>query len=215
MTVLRNAVANAIGGPAQPCVPDAHRPDVQGWNSDHHYLTDAIDRYRPGLVIEIGVWKGASVITMARRMKERGCDGCVLAVDTWLGSAEHWLNGEIPKHPDGTSALYDVFRSNIAHAGLDDYVVPLPLDAQSAATVVDRLGLRPAVLHLDGSHDYVSVMRDLRTWTPLIQPGGMLIVDDYDNPCWPDVKRAVDELIGVTNIQSEAGKCRVVKGRSA
>lgn len=57
-------------------------PDLQGWNSDHTYLTEAIDRHHPGVVVEVGVWKGASVLTMARRMRDTGCDGVVLAVDT-------------------------------------------------------------------------------------------------------------------------------------
>lgn len=208
---LQRAVLHALWADGLPTGKSVDI-DTQGWNSDHPYLTDAIDRYRPGLVIEIGVWKGASVITLANRMRDLGCDGCVLAVDTWLGSAEHWLHDEIPRHPNGTSALYDLFRSNVLRAGLDDYVVPLPLDAQSAATVIKAVDLRPVVLHLDGSHDLASVTRDLEAWWPLIQPGGMLIVDDYDSPDWPDVKRAVDGFFLGVNIESEANKGRMVKG---
>jgi predicted O-methyltransferase YrrM len=40
---------------------------------------------RPSIV-EIGVWKGSSVITLASKMKELNLDGVVIAVDTWLGA---------------------------------------------------------------------------------------------------------------------------------
>lgn len=211
MPSLRQVVADAVWGGTLP-PPPMRDFDAQGWNSEHPYLTDAIDRYRATLVIEIGAWKGASVISLARRMKEIGADGCVLAIDTWQGSAEHWLHREVPRYASGMSALFDVFRSNMVHAGVDDYVVPLPLDSQSAATVVKKLFLWPTVIHLDGSHDYASVRRDLETWWPLLESGGTLIADDYGDPQWPDVKRALDEFIGGYNqIESALHKGRVTK----
>jgi cephalosporin hydroxylase len=49
---------------------------------------------RPSIVVEIGVWKGSSVITLASKMKELNLDGVVIAVDTWLGAWDHWTNEE-------------------------------------------------------------------------------------------------------------------------
>lgn len=45
-----------------------------------------MEELRPQLVIDVGVWKGASAAFLARCMAEAG----VVAVDTLLGSPEHW-----------------------------------------------------------------------------------------------------------------------------
>ena len=34
--------------------------DLQGWNSQHPYLAEAIREKRPSVIVEIGVWKGGS-----------------------------------------------------------------------------------------------------------------------------------------------------------
>jgi len=180
---------------------------VSGWNSEHPYLDEAIDTQRPGLVVEVGAWKGASVISMARRIRDAGLDGCVLAVDTWRGSAEHFLHDEIPDVD-----LYDLFRSNVSRSRLDDYVVPLPLDSLNAATVVGARGLNPCVVHLDAGHDYLSVAQDLEAWWPLLAPGGVMIVDDYGTDAWPYVKRAVDDYFwSRDDVEALGPKCRVFK----
>lgn len=192
-------------------------PDRQGWNSDHPFLADAIDRQRPDVVVEVGVWKGASVLTMARRMREIACDGVVIAVDTWLGSAEHWLSpGAIPIMA-GRSLLYDVFASNVLIDGLSGHVLPLSLDSASASEVLARLDIRPGVIHIDAAHDYQSVSIDLKRWWRLLKPGGTLIADDYDCPAWPTVTRAVDDFVARTPHDGFAAankKCRFDKPAS-
>jgi hypothetical protein len=180
-------------------------PDFQGWNSGHPYLFDAIHHHRPGLVVEIGVWKGASVLTLARGLHALDCDGVVIAVDTWLGSSEHW-----PADP----RLYEQFLSNIAVEKMQDYVIPMRLDSASACHVLDGHMVRPVVVHLDAGHDYLSVITDLTRWWSLLQPGGTMIVDDYDLPVWPEVVRAVDEFraqMPHLGFEAAAKKCRLVK----
>ena len=41
--------------------------DLQGWHSQHSYLARAIEEARPRIVVEVGVWKGASVVTLLHR----------------------------------------------------------------------------------------------------------------------------------------------------
>jgi Methyltransferase domain len=173
--------------------------DLQGWNSDHAYLAQAIDRHRPDIVVEVGVWKGASVVTMARRMREIGCNGVVIAVDTWLTSSEHWLDptsGPPVARMHGYPLLYFTFLGNVVAEGLQDYVVPLPLDSINAFEVLWGRNIRPSVLHVDAAHDYASVSTDLEHWWKLLLPGGTLIADDYDpaGKVWPSVGRAVDDF---------------------
>jgi hypothetical protein len=193
--------------------------DLQGWNSDHGYLADAIDRHRPDVVVEVGVWKGASVITMARRMREIGCHGVVIAVDTWLASADHWLDPALKQqvvHMHGYPMLYFIFLGNVVADGLQDYVLPLPLDSVNACEVLRARKVSPTVLHIDAGHDYASVMADLRHWWELLAPGGTLIADDYDatRRIWPEVRRAVDDFLARTphvGFAAQSYKCRFSK----
>ena len=39
----------------------------------------------------MGVWKGASFVTMAKEIQRLKLDAVVIAIDTWLGSSEHYL----------------------------------------------------------------------------------------------------------------------------
>lgn len=186
--------------------------DVAGWNSDHPFMRDAIRDHRPGVVVELGVWKGAGTIVLANEIKAAGLDGAVIAVDTWLGSAEHWLDPQVPRRGDGASSLYPLFLSNVKQSGLASYVVPLPLDSGNAAAVLGHHKIRPSVIHIDGAHDLASVRRDLEAWWPLLAPGGVLIADDYG--IWPDVNRAIDafrETVEHRDFEAGCPKCRMVK----
>ena len=211
--------------PMQTVVLEDRPLDAQGWNSDHVYLGRAISETRARLVVEIGVWKGGSVMTMGRALQTFGLDGVVIAVDTWRGSSEHWLANQGDWGLDiaddlgfdrGSPRLYEKFIANIRAAGLQDYVVPLPLDSINAAQVLKRMGFSFDVIHLDGGHDYDSVTADLRLWWPLLVSGGILICDDYypDNDFWPDVRRAVDEIAAAETLagfENQDGKAMLRK----
>ncbi len=47
---------------------------------------------------------------------------------------------------------------------------------------------------IDGAHDYESVKADIIAWRGKIKPGGWLIMHDYDNPSFPGVRQAVEEM---------------------
>jgi glycosyltransferase involved in cell wall biosynthesis len=192
------------------------RVDFQGWASDNPLLTRAINEVRPSVVVEIGVWKGGSVMTMAAAMKELGLDGAVIAIDTWLGAWDHWIQPEWFDHLSveaGYPSLYKTFAANICERNLENYVVPLPLDSINAAVVMRHYAIRPDVLHIDGGHDFDAVMADLRSWWPLLNPGGVLIGDDYhpSGETWPTVRQAFHEFFKTEFIANLGGKCYIRK----
>ncbi len=202
----------------------AHRfpTDLQGWHSQHPYLTRAIAEVKPAIVVEVGVWKGASVVTMAKEIQRQKMDAVVIAIDTWLGSSEHYLWEKFIPDLDfefGYPRLYHKFAANICNEGLQDSVVPLPLDSINGFQLLKEKGIRPDVLHIDAGHDYMSVMGDLKAWWPQLIPGGVLIGDDYFKSWlgkgkWPEVRQAFDEFFAATphtKFESGDGKCYVGK----
>ncbi len=120
--------------------------DHQGWHSDHPFLRETLAALRPSVVVEVGVWKGASSITMAETMRDRAIDGAVLAVDTWLGSWEHYEHETFfaDLHiQNGYPTLYNTFITNVLDKGVSDFILPLALDSANAAFVVKASRDRP------------------------------------------------------------------------
>lgn len=194
--------------------------DPTGWNSNHQYLSQEIARLRPDVTVEVGVWKGGSTLTMARQLQSIDCDGVIIAIDTWLGSPEHWSDGgkrQTDLSPSyGFPQLYFKFMNNVVMAGLQDYVVPMPIDSANAAIVLANAGLRPALIHIDAAHDYETVTSDLHRWWAALRPGGVMIVDDYDATLkiWGSVGRAVNDFLTHTHhadFQALPYKCRFTK----
>jgi hypothetical protein len=191
-------------------------PDFQGWASDHPYLVRAIEEVRPSVVVEIGVWKGGSVMTMADHMKALSLDGVVIAVDTWLGAWDHWIQPQWFSHlkfENGYPSIYHTFASNIISRQLQGYVVPLPLDSLNAVKVCAHHGLTVDVLHVDGGHDFAAVTADLAAWWPMLRDGGVLIGDDYhsEGDVWPEVREAFQAFFNTKDIEATGGKCYIRK----
>jgi predicted O-methyltransferase YrrM len=169
--------------------------DRQGWNSQHPALAEIIQKARPDIVIDVGVWKGASTIFLAELMKRSGIDGAVIAVDSFLGNVEHWdpnsgFAGLIP-HRFGRPLLYEQFLSNVMRAGAQDRIVPLPQTTAIAGALLGRIGVQAGLIHVDASHEYDDVLRDARIYWDILAPGGFLVGDDY-NQDWPGVMKAAD-----------------------
>ena len=221
MNPLRQAVIDRIWRGADPMHGFPNNLiefDLQGWNSQHPYLREGIIEVRTTVIVEIGVWKGGSTVFMAEQLKRAGMQATVIAVDTWLGSSEHWLVDEYFNSMSflhGYPALYHKFVSNVIRMGVQDHVVPLPLDSLNAAMLMRGSGITPAMIHLDGGHDYDSVSADLKAWWPVLAPGGMLIGDDYfEDGRWATVKQAFDDFfgaMGIKSIENIDGKCRLRK----
>lgn len=195
--------------------------DMQGWGSAHPYIGEIFVSRRPRVIVEVGVWKGATSIAMAAELRRLGIDGVVICVDTWLGSSEHWLEPSFYPYlaaEHGRPSLQTKFTNNVVHHDLGDYVVPLPLDSVNAAAVLGAMNIRPDVIHLDGGHDLRSVTGDLEEWWPLLAEGGLLIGDDYHpDTHWQGVRQAFDAFMaprGLMPLENTGGKCRLVKPSS-
>jgi predicted O-methyltransferase YrrM len=158
----------------------------------------------PAIIVEVGVWKGGSVIFMAELLRDRNADSAIIAVDTWLGSWEHWARSDWRSDlmlEDGYPTLYRTFQRNVVARGVHDYVIPLPLDSINAASLLRSYGIVADLVHIDAGHDYRSVSSDLETWWERLKPDGFLVADDYDpsGEIWPSVRNAVDAFVTTTN----------------
>ena len=106
----------------------------------------------------------------------------------------------------------DVRRNVLAATGMDETrLVTHAIDSR-------RLSFAPASLrfvHVDGDHRFDGCLQDLLNAWNWLAPCGLLAIDDYAHPDWPEVGPAADEFL---KRRPEAGKVvdfnrRGAKGR--
>ena len=220
MTARRDELLSTLWGGSDPFADHTAfegRVDHQGWASDNPMLRQTIRKVRPRTVIEVGVWKGGSVLTMADEIEILGLDAVLIAIDTWLGAADHWWQPEWKaslRIENGYPTLFKTFAANVFDWTKQHIVLPLPLDSLNAADLLAYYKIAIDVAHVDGGHSFESVMADLRTWWPIIQPNGALIGDDYHPigvEVWPQVRAAFHEFFKTDAIDNIGGKCVIGK----
>lgn len=178
---------------------------VTNWGLDKDVFDAVLQIVKPKLHIEVGSWKGSSVIYVANKMRELHAEGeCLMlvSVDTWLGTTHAWHNEDMENPIDGNDlhlrngypSVYYQFLHNIMSAKVDDMVIPLPLPGTMGALYVEQKKARPDTVYLDGCHDEICVLQDIQGWFPLVRDGGYLMGDDYNRPGVQNaVKRFCDD----------------------
>lgn len=161
---------------------------IDGWMSPAELLWLADRAAEHSSIVEIGSWKGRSARCLAENTK-----GQLVCVDQWEVTPELATEFAAGQTTNGGNAdwLYDEFRMNMI--GIDN-VGALRMSSLAAAVKASENGVRFDMVFIDGGHDYVSVWNDIQAWQGLVQPGGLLCGHDY-SPQWPDVTKAVDELV--------------------
>ena len=183
--------------------PTYDRPKVERREFDLFYnLSELLE---PKIIVEIGSWEGRSALSWGSIAKRY--DSILICVDTWLGSTEHYENklpnGEWQRSriflEDGYPSIYKTFVTTIRDNNLQDYIVTIPLDSHQAFMLLERAEIHPDITYIDASHDYDSVLADLRAAQRI---GSKIICgDDYYYFEHSGVKDAVDLFANENNMR--------------
>jgi SAM-dependent methyltransferase len=125
-------------------------------------------RSDPVRILEIGSWEGRSTLFFLTYFSQ----GRVTAVDTWAGNDEYQYNGTVD--PEDLEARFDGNLAPYAarltkRKGLSRHVLPQLLSEDQKFNVI----------YVDGSHFADDVLTDAITAWRLLEPGGVLIFDDF------------------------------------
>lgn len=150
-------------------------------------------------IVEVGVWKGKSVVYLAVEIINANKSIKVDAIDTWLGSKS------IPSELCNNS-LYETFITNISP--FRHIITPIRMDSVKASSLYIDNSID--VVFIDADHEYDSVKNDIIAWYPKVKSGGYIAGHDFHNE---SVKSAVIETLGkIENIEySEYEDCWIVK----
>jgi predicted O-methyltransferase YrrM len=144
------------------------------WAANHFYtwaelLHPLIDK--PVRILEIGSWEGRSALFFLNYLPLSR----IVCVDTFAGNVEH--------HRDPHFAALALKAERQFDANLADFAVRAEKIVGPSGTVLPELGLagrRFDFVYVDGSHMAADVYVDgVLTW-PMVEPGGLIMFDDYD-----------------------------------
>ncbi len=133
---------------------------------------------RAKLVVEIGVWRGGSLLPMALAMQSLG-RGRVVGIDPWSAKASiEGQNETNAKWWGGVSheESYQFFNERITELGLGNIVTTLRSssdDVDIGANGLEQID----IWHCDGNHS-IQAFHDVCKYAPLIRVGGIAIMDD-------------------------------------
>lgn len=164
----------------------------------------------PGDIVECGVWRGGSSMSLAMALMRSGDTTRTLWMyDTYTGMTEP-VEADVTHAGSSASSLltaarqYEMAESSLilASASLEDVrrnmqttgypmsrirFVRGPVEQTIPGDIPDRI----ALLRLDTDW-YESTRHELINLYPRLSPGGILIIDDYGH--WQGAQKAVDEF---------------------
>jgi O-methyltransferase len=133
-----------------------------------------------GDFIEAGVWRGGAIILMRTLLDALGIrDRQVIAADSFAGIplSTRFRHDPVDLWADRWAASLDEVKTNIARFGLLDARIEF-VEGNFADCLPALAGRRLALIRLDAdSHD--STTDALTYLYPLLQPGGVIIIDDW------------------------------------
>lgn len=159
----------------------------------------------PGSVVECGVWRGGSMMAAALALTEETDTNRELYLyDTFEGmtapndKVDHSFDNrlasmQLKSEPSGTGiwchATIEDVTANLRSTGYPESKTHY-VRGRVEDTIPETLPKSISLLRLDTDW-YESTRHELQYLFPLIQPGGLLIIDDYGH--WKGARQACDE----------------------
>jgi O-methyltransferase len=166
-----------------------------------HLAVEHLDRVHiPGAIAETGVWRGGSMMIAALTLLNLGStERDLYLFDTFAGMPEpgdvdtSGGTSALPiwrEHPDWMMASEPDVRRAMLSTGYPEERVHL-VRGMVEETIPLQAPEQIALLRIDTDW-YSSVKHSLESLYPRLQPGGILILDDYG--AWDGARKAVDEF---------------------
>ena len=171
--------------------------EIDGWFNWRSAQEEAVNQFPDGSrFVEVGVYLGRSLCSLAEVVERNGKQITVIGVDTCRGSGpegsrEKDFHGDAVQQGGGTFA--GALHKNVLDCGFADKIQLIIADSVAAAELFPDASLD--WVHLDARHDYASVKADIAAWRRKIKPGGWLSGDDYNEEKWPGVVKAVRDVL--------------------
>jgi len=137
------------------------------WAGHKCFGYNLVKNLEPGLVVELGAWKGSSFYAFCQAVKDKKSKTKLIAIDTWQGDLH------AGKYSDD---VFNGFKAILAQYYKD---VPASYIRKSFSdAVVDFDDHSIDLLHIDGFHTYEAVSTDFNTWKSKMKKNGIVLFHD-------------------------------------
>jgi predicted O-methyltransferase YrrM len=167
----------------KPDTPFLTKAEITAWEAGKTFTTDWAAknffewaellhplRHAPLRVLEIGSWEGRSALFFLNYLPRSR----MVCIDTFRGNVEHHLDPYFAELAPRTEGQFDANLAGLAHR--------IEKIKGSSTSVLPQLGIagrRFDLAYVDGSHMAADVYGDaVLTWS-MMDPGGIVIFDDY------------------------------------
>jgi hypothetical protein len=171
------------------------------WQAVHYIAARPVE----GDIVECGVWKGGNLILAGMLCESLGLERRIYGFDTFLGMSqpteadvnlygtgaeEKFRSSQRPDHNDWCYSSEGDVRRNLVRFTSYPHITLVVGKCEDTlrdpANVPEKIGL----LRLDTDW-YESTKVEIEVLFPRLEPGGILIVDDYGH--WGGARQAIDE----------------------
>lgn len=135
------------------------------------------------VIVEIGSFKGRSTVAMGYACV--GTKRKIYCIDTWDGNDSDFSERN----------FFEIWQENVKKNNLEDYVIPLRGYSHEILKQWDELGNNKAIdfIFIDGSHQYLDVLKDFELSFPLVKDGGWVAFHDVIHT-WPGCERVWHQI---------------------
>ena len=121
---------------------------------------------RPACLVELGVFNGASFLTLCHSAEGLGIGARCIGIDTWMGDVHAGFY---------TEAVYRRLSGYVRrHHRANARLLRMTFDRATARIADESIDL----LHIDGLHFYEAVKHDFETWLPKMSKRGVILFHD-------------------------------------
>lgn len=159
-----------LSSESYPYIPyDNHDWFIKAVQLDQRPLYRKVVEIQPQVAIEVGcslkIWPRLIVNNQPE-------NGLLYAVDTWISPGEDYKI--CPEKP----YLYQIFLSNIQHAGLVDKIIPIKMESLEAAK---HLEIQADFIYINKSRDFESLTQEIISWYAHLNEGGLICGNNWQN----------------------------------
>ncbi len=177
---------------------DGYAPQSEGWMKpdELEFIRESVRESRgSGPLLEVGCYKGLSTSALT-------LEGVTFCVDHFRGGTQ-----DIPHEfvlPD--------FIHNLERLGRVPYTVIFPMESSVALTILRSLSIKFRAILLDADHSEEAVASDLAGVWPMLDSGGVLMVDDYGGG-FTGVTHALDRFLADRGLSIDKFFSKLVRVR--
>ncbi len=181
--------------------------DIRGWHSNLPFIAEMVERVKPKVYVEAGVFLGASLLRVASLAPDCKC----YAIDTWIGGEDHTCEpvaseSSVRRDRHGWPQLYYQFLHNVKSVGFQDRIVPIPMQTAHGAKLLAEHKVVADLCYVDAGHGTLDCLLDTEAYWPLVRSGGVMFGDDFERVSVQDaVKFFVSKNPGLKTEVSKDG----------